>query len=152
VTLITALLVTTAKLKCLVPGERIASMFRKILTILGLLAVVSAVLIGIAYRTDIRAPRARVATGSNLINTPCGSIEYADEGTGPVIFAIHGAGGGFDQSLDLARAFLAPGFRVVVPSRFGKAIAQSSRQENAAPPRNVRTINLLIDKANLATV
>lgn len=118
-TLITALLVATVKLKCLAPGERTASMFRKILTILGPLAFVLAVLIAIAYRTDIGAARARVASASKLMNTPCGLIEYADEGTGPVIFAIHGAGGGFDQSLDLARAFLAPGFRVVAPSRFG---------------------------------
>ncbi len=36
-----------------------------------------------------------------------------------VIFAIHSAGGGFDQSVDLTQAFLAPGYRVVAPSRFG---------------------------------
>jgi pimeloyl-ACP methyl ester carboxylesterase len=101
-------------------GEGVGhKMIRKILVILGLLAVVIAVLIGIAYRHDIQAARARVASGSKLIDTPCGLIEYADEGTGPVIFAIHGAGGGFDQTLDLTKAFLTPGIRVVAPSRFG---------------------------------
>jgi 2-hydroxy-6-oxonona-2,4-dienedioate hydrolase len=102
------------------PSEGVGhKMIRNVFTILGLLAVVLAVLIGIAYRHDIRAARARVASGSKLINTPCGWIEYADEGTGSVIFAIHGAGGGFDQSLELARNFLPSGFRVVAPSRFG---------------------------------
>ena len=94
-------------------------MFRKILTIFGLLAVVSAVLIAIAYHRDIHAARTRVASSSMLIHTPCGPVEYADQGTGPVIFAIHGAGGGFDQSLELARDFLPLGYRIVAPSRFG---------------------------------
>jgi pimeloyl-ACP methyl ester carboxylesterase len=94
-------------------------MRRRIFAILELTAAVLAVLIAIAYQRDIRAARARVASGSKLVNTPCGAIEYADQGTGPVIFAIHGAGGGFDQSLELARDFLPPGYRVVAPSRFG---------------------------------
>jgi pimeloyl-ACP methyl ester carboxylesterase len=46
-------------------------------------------------------------------------IEYADTGTGSAVLAIHGAGGGFDQSLDLAKDFLDPGYRVIAPSRFG---------------------------------
>lgn len=94
-------------------------MIRRIVTILGIVTVVLAVLIAIAYRRDIRAARARVASGSKLTSTPCGSIEYADEGAGPVIFAVHGAGGGFDQSLELARDFLPAEYRVVAPSRFG---------------------------------
>jgi 2-hydroxy-6-oxonona-2,4-dienedioate hydrolase len=94
-------------------------MIRRILPILGFVALVFAVLIAVAYRRDIHTARARVASGSTFIQTQCGSIEYADEGTGPVIFAIHGAGGGFDQSLGLARDFLPAGYRVVAPSRFG---------------------------------
>jgi hypothetical protein len=34
--------------------------------------------------------------------------EYADVGTGAPVLASHGAGGGFDQSLDLAKDFLDP--------------------------------------------
>ena len=94
-------------------------MMRRILAILGLAALVLVALVAVAYWRDIGAARARVASGSKLVNTPCGSIEYADQGTGPVIFAIHGAGGGFDQSLELARHFLPAGYRIVAPSRFG---------------------------------
>jgi len=94
-------------------------MMRRILAILGLAALVLAALIAMAYRSDINVARARVSSGSKLVNTPCGLIEYADQGTGPVIFAIHGAGGGFDQSLELAKDFLPAGYRVVAPSRFG---------------------------------
>jgi len=125
-------------------------MIRKILTILGLLAVVLAALIGIAYHTDIRAARARVSSGSKLINTPCGLIEYADEGTGPVIFAIHGAGGGFDQSLDLARAFLDPGYRVIAPSRFG--YLRTPLPADASPIAQAEAHACLLDALNLQKV
>lgn len=94
-------------------------MLRRIVAILGLAALVLVAFVAVAYRRDIRAARTRVASGSKLVNTPCGAIEYADQGTGPVIFAIHGAGGGFDQSLELARDFLPAGYRIVAPSRFG---------------------------------
>ena len=94
-------------------------MIRRIFAILAFAALVSAAFIAVAYHRDVDAARARVAFGSKLVQTPCGPIEYADEGTGAVIFAIHGAGGGFDQSLELARDFMPAGYRVVAPSRFG---------------------------------
>lgn len=47
------------------------------------------------------------------------SIEFAETGEGPPVLLIHGAGGGFDQGLSLARAFLPGHTRVITPSRFG---------------------------------
>ncbi len=70
------------------------------------------------YRRDINRARSRVATGSQVISTPCGSIEYAETGNGPPILAIHGAGGGFDQGLLLAGP-IAKSHRVIAMSRFG---------------------------------
>jgi pimeloyl-ACP methyl ester carboxylesterase len=125
-------------------------MIRSIFTILGLLAVVLAVLIGIAYRHDIQAARARVTSCSKLINTPCGWIEYADEGTGSVIFAIHGAGGGFDQSLELARDFLPSGFRVVAPSRFG--YLRTPTPADASPMAQADAHTCLLDALKLQKV
>lgn len=72
-----------------------------------------------SYRHDLSAARSRVAAGSKVAQTACGPIEYADVGSGPVVFAIHGAGGGFDQSLDIAADFLPTGYRLIAPSRFG---------------------------------
>jgi pimeloyl-ACP methyl ester carboxylesterase len=125
-------------------------MIRKILAILGLLAAMLAVLIGIAYHRDIQAARARVASGSKLIDTPCGWIEYADEGTGSVIFAIHGAGGGFDQSLELARDFLPSGFRVVAPSRFG--YLRTPTPADASPMAQANAHACLLDALKLQKV
>jgi pimeloyl-ACP methyl ester carboxylesterase len=40
-------------------------------------------------------------------------------GSGPAVLLVHGAGGGFDQLLDMGRELAQRGFRVVLPSRFG---------------------------------
>jgi pimeloyl-ACP methyl ester carboxylesterase len=71
------------------------------------------------YRRDLRAAESRVSSGSKLVSTPYGSIEYADVGTGAPVFVIHGAGGGFDQGLEFAQPLIKHGFRVIAPSRFG---------------------------------
>jgi 2-hydroxy-6-oxonona-2,4-dienedioate hydrolase len=84
-----------------------------------LLALLLTLIVGFSYRHDLTAVRARISSGSQVIQTPCGAIEYADVGSGPVIFAVHGAGGGFDQSVELAGDLLVPGYRLVAPSRFG---------------------------------
>ena len=72
-----------------------------------------------AYRADIGAARMRVASGSLMAQTRCGPIEYAIAGNGPVVFVAHGAGGGYDQGLDLAVPLLKNAFRVIAISRFG---------------------------------
>lgn len=57
--------------------------------------------------------------GSRMLETSVGPIEYAEVGEGPPVLVIHGAGGGFDQGLDLAEDLVRNGFRVIAPSRFG---------------------------------
>jgi pimeloyl-ACP methyl ester carboxylesterase len=71
------------------------------------------------YQRDIRRARERVSTGSRMVNTPCGPIEYAVEGEGPPVLVVHGAGGGYDQGLDIARATIGGYFRLIAMSRFG---------------------------------
>lgn len=46
-------------------------------------------------------------------------MEYGEAGAGQALLAIHGAGGGYDQGLALASAFVGSGYRVIAPSRFG---------------------------------
>jgi len=123
---------------------------RRILLILAFVAAALAVLMAIRYRRDIREARARVSSGSKIVETPCGMIEYADEGTGPVIFAIHGAGGGFDQSLDLAKAFLPSGVRVVAPSRFG--YLRTPLPKDASPIAQADAHACLLDALGLQKV
>jgi 2-hydroxy-6-oxonona-2,4-dienedioate hydrolase len=73
----------------------------------------------IPYARDMRAARERLAGGSQVIATRHGPIEYTTWGEGPAVLVIHGAGGGYDQGISIARAFGGDGFRWISPSRFG---------------------------------
>src|SRR5690349_21176886 len=97
-------------------------MKRLLLGLLALAALAAAAALALAYpeyRRDIEAARSRVARGSEIAQTACGPIEYAAMGAGPAVLLVHGAGGGFDQLLDMARALAQRGFRVIAMSRFG---------------------------------
>lgn len=72
-----------------------------------------------AYRKDITAARHRIETNRQVIDSAHGPIEFAESGDGPAVLVIHGAGGGFDQGLDLGRDFLGGTHRLIAPSRFG---------------------------------
>jgi pimeloyl-ACP methyl ester carboxylesterase len=96
-----------------------AKRLRTILTIVAVLLAGAAALVYFRYRHDLSAAEARVSSGSNLISTPCGPIEYAEAGAGMPALVVHGAGGGFDQGIEFARPLIANGYRVIAPSRFG---------------------------------
>lgn len=71
------------------------------------------------YRRDIHRARERISTGSRIVETPSGRIEYATAGDGPPVLVAHGAGGGFDQGMYLSQPLVQSGFRVIAVSRFG---------------------------------
>ncbi len=73
----------------------------------------------LAYARDMAALRARLAAGSEIIETRHGAVEFARTGGGPAMLALHGAGGGYDQGLLLASALGGDGFSRIAPSRFG---------------------------------
>jgi len=54
-----------------------------------------------------------------VVKTPLGPVEYAEFGEGPAVLALHGAMGGYDQSLLLARTIGSAGFRYIGVSRPG---------------------------------
>ena len=89
------------------------------LTLLGILFLALAAFTYISYRHDLSRARRRVTSGSHLVNTANGPIEYADVGRGLPVLAIHGAGGGFDQGLEIVQPLIDRGFRVIAVSRFG---------------------------------
>lgn len=74
----------------------------------------------IRYFAAIRAARRRVTSlGSTVIDTPCGPVEYAAEGQGYPVLVVHGAIGGFDQGLFLAKNIDLTKSQVISVSRFG---------------------------------
>jgi pimeloyl-ACP methyl ester carboxylesterase len=88
--------------------------------------IISITLIGLVlavylpYRRDIRNAYAHVdSIERKVISTECGPIEVAIRGEGEPVLVSHGIGGGFDQGLGLADAYLGNGYQVIAPSRFG---------------------------------
>lgn len=119
-------------------------------SILAGLAAVCGVGIGAAYRKDIAAARARVASGSLLASTRCGTIEYAIAGDGPAILVVHGAGGGYDQGLDLGAPLAKEGFRLIAVSRFG--YLRSPLPEDASPAAQADAYACLLDALGIERV
>src|SRR5438093_800969 len=90
---------------------------------------------GLAYRSyqcDIGKARRRLLAGSDMVQTRCGSIEYALAGDGPPVLLVHGAGGGYDQGLEFGKPLAASGFRVIAMSRFGYLRTPLPRDASAA--------------------
>jgi 2-hydroxy-6-oxonona-2,4-dienedioate hydrolase len=83
----------------------------------GLLA--AAILIGWRFDHDMKQAGARAASGSALIATRCGPIEYQVAGRGVPLLVVHGSGGGHDQGMAFAGALTRHGVRVIAMSRFG---------------------------------
>jgi len=83
------------------------------------LAAVLAAIVWISYERDIEAARVRVGASARVVETPCGAIQYASVGEGVPLLVVHGAGGGFDQGLDLVAPLVGKGFRIIAVSRFG---------------------------------
>ena len=110
---------------------------RALRVLLALIAGTVLVLAGLAawlagdFTRDLAAHRARVASGSRVLDTACGPVEVAEAGprdggapgADPAralpLLVVHGSGGGFDQGLAIGEAYAARGWRVIAPSRFG---------------------------------
>jgi len=92
---------------------------RKLLLGVAVLVAVVGVSSYARYRPELDRARARIAAGSRIAASRCGRIEYAEAGEGPPVLIVHGAGGGFDQGMDLGAGLAGAGFRVIAPSRFG---------------------------------
>ena len=92
---------------------------RAVFILMSLAVVGVSALTTLRYQRDIRHARERVAAGSQIVQTPCGPIEYAVAGDGPPVLVVHGSGGGYDQGLDFGEPLATHGLRVIAVSRFG---------------------------------
>jgi pimeloyl-ACP methyl ester carboxylesterase len=118
--------------------------------LLGVAVVLAAagVVIAFAYRADLARAHERVARGGELLQTPCGPIEYASVGQGPAVLLVHGAGGGVDQTAPFAQEFAARGFRIVTMSRFG--YLRTPLPADASPAAQADAHACLLDALKIA--
>jgi 2-hydroxy-6-oxonona-2,4-dienedioate hydrolase len=92
---------------------------RRLAVALTIAATVAGSMVWRTYDADLTRAHAQSTAGATVLATACGPIEYAVAGSGRPLLLIHGAGGGFDQSLLFGRRLLQSGVRIVAPSRFG---------------------------------
>jgi len=71
------------------------------------------------FARDLPGARARLVGRSKTVETSFGTLEYAVMGQGEPILIVHGAGGGFDQGIDMTGAMAVGGYQLIAPSRFG---------------------------------
>jgi pimeloyl-ACP methyl ester carboxylesterase len=81
--------------------------------------LISVLTIGALFVRELSRARARLVGRSQTISTSVGDVEYALLGHGEPVLVVHGAGGGFDQSLDMIGPLADDGYRIIAPSRFG---------------------------------
>jgi len=89
-----------------------------------------------SYARDMAAARDALVIGKpQVIASRFGDLEFAIAGTGKPLLMIHGAGGGYDQSLFFAQRLVEAGYQVIAPSRFGylgSALPADASSENQA--------------------
>ena len=129
---------------------KIERLFRVFLGVAGAVLAGSISFITFGYRRDIAAARARASSGSRIVDTPCGSIEYAVSGEGAPVLVVHGAGGGFDQGLEFGRVLADRGFMVIAASRFG--YLRTSLPADASPAAQADAHVCLLDALKLPKV
>jgi pimeloyl-ACP methyl ester carboxylesterase len=96
------------------------------------------------YRHDVDAARRRLAAREHhAIQTPYGSVQYAERGQGPPLLFSHPLVGGFDVGLGCAEPWIGEGFRVIAPSRFG--YLGSSLPQGGLPADQADAYALLLD-------
>jgi len=85
---------------------------------IGTIVVAVGSLVYLSYRNDIRKAYERIATGSKMIHTDNGLIQYTEYGEGTPMLIVHGAGGGYDQGEYFAK-LIGGKYHWIAPSRFG---------------------------------
>jgi 2-hydroxy-6-oxonona-2,4-dienedioate hydrolase len=104
-------------------NSRLMRLTRKNRAMVLLAVVVIAILIimptEISYQLSMANIRQQAVSGSKLINTPHGLLEYTDVGEGCPVLVSHGAAMGYDMVESVRQMLGIESFRLIVPSRFG---------------------------------
>jgi pimeloyl-ACP methyl ester carboxylesterase len=105
--------------------------------------------LALEFSRDLRLQQQRVSTGSRVLLTACGDIEFAESGPvdAPALLLVHGSGGGFDQGLALGQSLAPRGVRLISPSRFG--YLRSPFPADASGERQADHLACLLDALGL---
>jgi pimeloyl-ACP methyl ester carboxylesterase len=134
--------------------KRTLSLSKKNRTLLLLAIAIASVLVvmpvEIAYQISTNSIQAYSLSGSKLIETPHGLLEYTDIGEGYPVLVSHGAGLGYIQ-LDSVQQMLGnASLRFIVPSRFG--YLRSPMPADASVAAQADAYADLLDALNISKV
>ncbi len=112
--------------------------------------VTGIVVVVVCFQRDLRLARKKIVSlGSRVIETDCGTIEYARVGKGDPVLVVHGLMGGFDQGL-IEAEFLDSKYQAIVVSRFG--YLRSPVPENADFNLQADLYACLLDELKISKV
>jgi pimeloyl-ACP methyl ester carboxylesterase len=105
--------------------------------------------VGSRYRQDMQRAWSRIAAiPTGTPETHLGTVEYAEQGTGPPVLVCHGVFGCHADGVDgWFTRMLGNGFRVIAPSRFG--YLGSALPPNATPADQAEAYALLLDQLGI---
>jgi 2-hydroxy-6-oxonona-2,4-dienedioate hydrolase len=109
-----------------------------------------AALIYAVFKHDLSKARAALDGRGAVIETALGTIEYAKTGKGYPVLVVHGAGGGFDQGLEMAGGLAGRGYELVAPSRFG--YLRSAAATGLTVPAQADAYAALLDRLGIGKV
>ena len=96
----------------------------------------------------IRDPQLSRKLTPKTAETALGVVEYVEMGDGPVVIAIHGAMGGYDQSVILAQTIGDAGYRYIAMTRPG--YLGTPMRSGQTPEQQGDLIAALLDKLGIA--
>ena len=96
----------------------------------------------------IRDPQLSRKLTPKTAETALGVVEYVEMGDGPVVIAIHGAMGGYDQSVILAQTIGDAGYRYIAMTRPG--YLGTPMRSGQTPEQQGDLIGALLDKLSIA--
>ena len=105
----------------------------------------------ISYKRDLEAAKTRVRlSGSRMVDTTSGQIEYVAFGDGLPVLWVHGVVGGSDQGPQMTEAYLGKGFRTIAISRFG--YLDSPLPHDSSPAAQADLYAALLDALDIPKV
>ena len=96
---------------------------------------------------DFNDPRFSEKIQPRTVETSRGVVEYAEIGDGPAVVALHGAMGGYDQSLILAQTIGESGYRYVAVSRPG--FLGTPMSSGVSPEAQADLVAALLDELSI---
>lgn len=127
-------------------GKRIAA---GLASAVGAMAGVAAIRTYQKYNAELAVRKQMLLSGSQVVDTPAGKVEYAVRGEGRTVLVVHGSGGGYDQAAMILQ-HIGGIFKAICVSRFG--YLRTPLPENASPEAQADAFAALLDMLEIPEV